>query len=278
MEQQKEVWLSVFNDNKFKEIIGEVDNPSDVIVLFLLKDRINIEVFKANLLFLETTGIPGLYRGDFTPSDSIMQFGTITSRLGYPEWFIAAYPDALAWLRNKVNEEENYFKDESYFIDGKMTFDLLRNILTNYTNDNNTFECSKSPERLKTVTGSILADSMFPADIIAILLVKDGDKAKNNDDLNTAIEKYSKAIDIFPTANAYFERGDSYFRKQMYENAINDFTSAIELKPDFAEAFLARGAVVCGVLDKKMEGCSDLIKASDLGMHDAIDLYNRICK
>jgi len=289
MEQQKESWLSVFNDNTFKEIIGEVENPNDVIILFLLRDRINLEVFKANLLFLEA-GMPELYQGDFIPSDSIMQFGSKRRRpSGYPQWFIAAYPDTVKWLGNKIQEDkanlfritqkdENYFKDDSNFIDEKMTFGVLRNILTNYTNDKNKFECSNSPKKLKTVTGSIMGDSMLPAHMKAMLLINDGDIAKNSDDLLTAIEIYSDAIDLFPTANAYYNRGDSYFRKQLYDNAINDFTSAIELKPDFAEAFLARGAIKYNVLNKKMEGCSDLKKASELGIQVAIDLYNRICK
>ena len=38
-------------------------------------------------------------------------------------------------------------------------------------------------------------------------------------------------------AEAYAHRGFAYARKNLYEQAIADYTKAIELKPDFAKAY-----------------------------------------
>ena len=62
-----------------------------------------------------------------------------------------------------------------------------------------------------------------------------------------AIEYFTKAIELKPDyAEAYFNRGlahfktGSYYNKEPYEKAIQDFTKAIELKPDFADAYYHR--------------------------------------
>ena len=63
-----------------------------------------------------------------------------------------------------------------------------------------------------------------------------------------AIEYFTKAIELKPDyAEAYFNRGlayfktGSYYNREPYEKAIQDFTKAIELKPDFVDAYYHRG-------------------------------------
>ncbi len=64
-------------------------------------------------------------------------------------------------------------------------------------------------------------------------------EALKKDDL--AIEDYSRAIDINPDdADAYFYRGFTYRLKRDYEKAIKDYNKAIKLKPDHAAAHLHR--------------------------------------
>ena len=57
-----------------------------------------------------------------------------------------------------------------------------------------------------------------------------------------AIADYTEAIRIKPDyAEAYRNRGVAYAEKGEYDRAIADYTEAIRLKPDYAEAYYNRG-------------------------------------
>ena len=43
------------------------------------------------------------------------------------------------------------------------------------------------------------------------------------------------------TAEDYNNRGVAYYDKGMYDKAIENFTKAIELEPDFVKAYMYRG-------------------------------------
>lgn len=59
-----------------------------------------------------------------------------------------------------------------------------------------------------------------------------------------AIESYNKAIELYPeNADAYNARGRAYMSKYEWEKAIKDFTKAIKLKPDCVNAYLDRSCV-----------------------------------
>jgi tetratricopeptide (TPR) repeat protein len=66
-------------------------------------------------------------------------------------------------------------------------------------------------------------------------------------DLDKAIAEYNKAIQLKPDyAEAYLCRGDAYFTKGYsdrvyYDKAIADYDRVIQLKPDTAEAYQNRG-------------------------------------
>lgn len=61
--------------------------------------------------------------------------------------------------------------------------------------------------------------------------------------LAQAISDYTKAIEINPNfADAYENRGLAYTRQRLnYTQAIADFTKAIEINPNYAEAYSNRG-------------------------------------
>jgi tetratricopeptide (TPR) repeat protein len=62
----------------------------------------------------------------------------------------------------------------------------------------------------------------------------------HDDDL--AIAEFSEAIRLKPdSADAYSERGIAYHRKGDDDRAIADYTEAIRLKPDFVNAYIDRG-------------------------------------
>ncbi len=51
-----------------------------------------------------------------------------------------------------------------------------------------------------------------------------------------ALADYTKAIQLDPQyANAYNNRGLAHYHSKAYDKAIADFTRAIQLKPTFAE-------------------------------------------
>ncbi len=59
-----------------------------------------------------------------------------------------------------------------------------------------------------------------------------------------AIGEYTKAIEINPNyAEAYNNRGLSFYNQTKYEQAITDYTKAIELNPKYADAYNNRGIV-----------------------------------
>jgi tetratricopeptide (TPR) repeat protein len=62
-----------------------------------------------------------------------------------------------------------------------------------------------------------------------------------------AISDYTKAIEISPGfAEAYYIRGLVYCEKGEYDKAISDFSKVIKLKPRFARAYTSRGLTYAG--------------------------------
>ena len=72
----------------------------------------------------------------------------------------------------------------------------------------------------------------------------------------TTIEDYTKAIELNPDdAEAYHNRGAAYYDLGNLELAIKDYTKAIELDPDFARTYINRGLAyrLSGNLDKAIK-------------------------
>ena len=69
-----------------------------------------------------------------------------------------------------------------------------------------------------------------------------GTAYRNSKDYDTAIESYSKAIELNPYyAEAYMGHGLAYLFKREYDRAIENFSKAIALKADYAYAYHDRG-------------------------------------
>ena len=69
-----------------------------------------------------------------------------------------------------------------------------------------------------------------------------GTKEYNLGKYQTAIETYSKAIDLDPNdAWSYYGRAKAKSMLNRNNLAINDYTIALALNPDFGEAYLGRG-------------------------------------
>lgn len=75
---------------------------------------------------------------------------------------------------------------------------------------------------------------------------------------------FSKAIDLNPNpANAYANRGSVYFNKGQWDRCISDCTKAIEINPNCVEAYFNRG-LAYKEQGKKAEAIFDFEKVISL--------------
>ncbi len=78
------------------------------------------------------------------------------------------------------------------------------------------------------------------------------------------------------TAKSYFEIGYEKFKQGDLKGAIQDYTKAIELNPQYAEVYHNRGLTKL-YLGQKDSGCLDLSKAGELGYYEAYDAIKEYC-
>ncbi len=72
----------------------------------------------------------------------------------------------------------------------------------------------------------------------------------------------------------YNQRGQAYLALQNYAYALHDFNKAIELKNDYADAYIGRG-VTYVALSKHADALSDFTKAAILDPYSAAAFYNK---
>ena len=107
--------------------------------------------------------------------------------------------------------------------------------------------------------------------------VRRGVEAGQRGQYSEAIEDFTKAIELKPDyAEAFSLRGLAYDRQGEHEHAIEDFTKAIELKPDHINAHYNRGFVydTKGEYDRAVE---DYTKVIELKPEFANAYYDRGC-
>ena len=90
-----------------------------------------------------------------------------------------------------------------------------------------------------------------------------------------AINDFTKAIKLNPNyADAYFERGECMYRMRKKREAIEDYTKAIQLNSHHAaEAFYYRALCKFDLKDKE-GGCTDLSNAVSLGYKQDRGVYD----
>lgn len=75
-------------------------------------------------------------------------------------------------------------------------------------------------------------------------------------------------------ASGRFDSGMDFYEKKMYDEAIKEFTQAIEKKSDFARAYYQRGLAYQS-LGKLEKAVTDYTVAISLGLSEAEIYYNR---
>lgn len=115
----------------------------------------------------------------------------------------------------------------------------------------------KDPDTgIQDCTEALNAKDLTPYEL-AHSLDSRGWSYRRKGDYEHAIQDYDHAIQIKPDyAEAFNGRGLAYYGKKEYERAIQDFTQAIQLKPDYAEALNSRGQAYAA-----LRAYSDIAKA-----------------
>ncbi len=84
-----------------------------------------------------------------------------------------------------------------------------------------------------------------------------------------AISDFTKAIEINPEyAECYTNRGIAYAEKRLYDLAISDFNKALEINPEDADGFVNRG-IAYAKIRLYYESISDFTKAIEINPKDA---------
>ncbi len=109
----------------------------------------------------------------------------------------------------------------------------------------------------------------------AVVHFKKGDSYQEKGQWDKAIAEYNKAIELNPEyAEAYYNRGIAYGNKGQYDQAISDYTKAIELNPRYAMAYVTRGSAYRqkGQFDQAI---SDFNKVIEINPEFAEAYFNR---
>jgi tetratricopeptide (TPR) repeat protein len=90
-----------------------------------------------------------------------------------------------------------------------------------------------------------------------------------------ALSDFNQAIELNPEfANAYFQRGNIYKEQEKYEKAISDYSQVIEINPDYFTAYNNRGGIYAK-LEQYQKAISDFNQAIELNPDYAKAYYNR---
>lgn len=100
-------------------------------------------------------------------------------------------------------------------------------------------------------------------------------RAAQNMELDITLHDYDEVIRLAPTLSiAYYNKANLLYKHQDYKGAILLYTKAIEIDPDFAEAYFNRGLTHI-YIDQVKEGLQDLSRAGERGIYQAYHLITR---
>lgn len=100
-------------------------------------------------------------------------------------------------------------------------------------------------------------------------------------DFSGALRDFSKAIRMNGSdPMAYQFRGNTYFKMKKYEEAVKDYNVSIRLDQQNPKLFYNRALAKNNMQDDLIEAevCTDLQRAIELGMEDAIVTLDEICE
>ena len=130
---------------------------------------------------------------------------------------------------------------------------------------------------MKTLTFLLLAFSLNCFSQTEEEFFDSGMKKYEVGDYKGAIADYTKAIELNPNyINAYLKRGLTKSKLEDWKSAIIDFNKTLQLDPKNVLAYCSIGIAKIMVLQKEA-GCQDLQKAVDLGYDEAVNIIKEFC-
>lgn len=109
----------------------------------------------------------------------------------------------------------------------------------------------------------------------AIELVKEGKKELHRGQIVKANNLFLEATELDETNfEAWYYLGNVKSTQKDYEGAIKLYAKAIEIKPDYAEAYANTGQAYF-YMNNMQEACINFVKAEDLGMPNMRDKTKR---
>lgn len=115
---------------------------------------------------------------------------------------------------------------------------------------------------------------LAPEDIEPILMYFGEDAYKN-----TSWKDYRANFKSnYFTAEYFFNSGEKNTEAGKYEIAMSDYSKAVGLKPDYAEAYYKMGLLKIYQFKKQDEGCKDITKAMELGYDKVTDEVKKLCQ
>ena len=92
-----------------------------------------------------------------------------------------------------------------------------------------------------------------------------------------ALEYFSVNLKLHPNDPAcYIDRANSYFSSKSWDWAAKDYSMALDLKPDIADAWLNKGIALLNS-GKTDDACHDFRKSFNLGNKKATEYISRYC-
>jgi tetratricopeptide (TPR) repeat protein len=102
-------------------------------------------------------------------------------------------------------------------------------------------------------------------------------KLANEKKYDEAIDEFTQAIEICPEyIELYFNRGTTYCWMKEYEKAIEDFCTSISLNESYHEAYNGRGCAYSG-MNQHDEAIANFTEAISLDPMNAEYYFNRGC-
>jgi tetratricopeptide (TPR) repeat protein len=99
-----------------------------------------------------------------------------------------------------------------------------------------------------------------------------GDLYHSQEKYKEAVDDFSVAINLQPSAVLYYKRGLAYANLHDKENTIKDYTAAIKNKPDYVDAYLQRGFTFSNMREYD-KAIADFTKMAELAPNDASSYY-----